>query len=106
MISPMPARKLWWGAGWIILPAWFPVERGGMNWTERIEVDSRRLAGKPVVRGTRIPVELVIGMLADGWDEPRIIAEYPPLVPEDVRACLHYAAAMLRDEKRFPLPAA
>lgn len=77
-----------------------------MNWTERIEVDPKRLAGKPVVRGTRIPVEMVVGMLADGWDEARIIAEYPTLVPDDVRACLHYAAAMLRDEKRFPLPAA
>jgi uncharacterized protein (DUF433 family) len=60
-----------------------------MNWTERIEVDPRRLAGKPVIRGTRITVELVVGMLADGWDETRIIAEYPMLVPEDVRACLH-----------------
>lgn len=77
-----------------------------MSWNERIEVDPRRLAGKPVVRGTRIPVELVVGMLADGWDEARIIEEYPALTPEDVRACLHYAAAMLRDEKRFPLPAA
>ena len=64
-----------------------------MNWTERIEVDPRRVAGKPVVRGTRITVELVVGMLADGWDETRIIAEYPMLRPEDVRACLHYAAA-------------
>jgi uncharacterized protein (DUF433 family) len=77
-----------------------------MNWTERIEVDPKRLAGKPVIRGTRITVELVVGMLADGWDETRIIAEYPMLAPDDVRACLHYAAAMLRDEKRFPLPAA
>jgi uncharacterized protein (DUF433 family) len=77
-----------------------------MNWAERIEVDPKRLAGKPVVRGTRIPVELVVGMLADGWDEDRIMAEYSILQPEDVRACLHYAAAMLRDEKRFPLPAA
>jgi uncharacterized protein (DUF433 family) len=60
-----------------------------MNWIERIEVDPRRLAGKPVVRGTRITVELVVGMFADGWDETRIIREYPMLVPEDVRACQH-----------------
>ena len=86
MISPTPPRKLWWGAGRIIFPVPPSVERGDMNWTERIEVDPKRLAGKPVVRGTRIPVELVVGMLADGWDETRIIAEYPMLVPDGVRA--------------------
>jgi uncharacterized protein (DUF433 family) len=77
-----------------------------MTWQERIEVDARRLGGKPVVRGSRIPVELVVEMVADGWSEERIRASYPSLAAEDVRACLHYAAAMLREERRFPLPAA
>lgn len=89
-----------------MLPELLLFARGRMNWTDRIEVNPKRLAGKPVVRGTRIPVELVVGMLADGWDEAWIMAEYPMLAPEDVRACLHYAAAMLRDETRFPFPAA
>ena len=40
-----------------------------VNWTERIEVDGTRLGGKPVVRGSRIPVELVVEMVADGWSE-------------------------------------
>lgn len=75
-----------------------------MDWVERIEVDPARLGGKPVVRGTRVAVELVVAMVAEGWDEGRIVAEYPGLTIEDVRACLHYAAAMLRDERRFPLP--
>lgn len=77
-----------------------------MSWQERIEIDPGRLAGKPVVRGSRIPVEFVVEMVADGWDERRILASYPSLEPEDVRACLRYAASLLREEKRFPLPAA
>lgn len=59
-----------------------------------------------MVRGTRIPVELVVEMVADGSDERRILASYPSLEVEDVRACLRYAASMLREERRFPLPAA
>lgn len=77
-----------------------------MAWQDRIEIDPARLGGKPVVRGSRIAVEMVVGMVADGWPDARIVAEFPTLTPEDVRACLHYAAAMLREERRFTLPAA
>jgi uncharacterized protein (DUF433 family) len=77
-----------------------------MTWQDRIEIDPDRLGGKPVVRGSRIAVQLVVEMVADGWPEARILAEYPTLTPDDVRACLHYAAAMLREERRFTLPAA
>ena len=77
-----------------------------MAWQDHIEVDAGRLGGKPVVRGSRIPVEQVVEMVADGWSEARIVAEYPTLTVDDVRACLRYAAAMLREERRFELPAA
>ena len=77
-----------------------------MAWQDRIEIDPARLGGKPVVRGTRIAVELVVEMVAEGWADARILAEYPTLTAADVRACLHYAAAMLREERRFALPAA
>jgi uncharacterized protein (DUF433 family) len=77
-----------------------------MAWQDRIEIDSGRLGGKPVVRGTRITVELVVEMVADGWSTERIRESYPGLTEEDVQACLHYAAALLREERRFPLPAA
>lgn len=77
-----------------------------MDWAERIEIDATRLGGKPVVRGSRVPVELVVEMVADGWSEERIRASYPTLTEADIRACLHYAAALLREEKRFRLPAA
>jgi uncharacterized protein (DUF433 family) len=77
-----------------------------MAWQDRIEVDPERLGGKPVVRGSRIAVELVVEMVADGWSVERIRESYPGLTAEDVRACLRYAAAILRDERRFALPAA
>lgn len=49
--------------------------------TDRIVVDSKILAGKPVVRGTRIAVELVVELLAAGWSHAQILASYPALVP-------------------------
>lgn len=77
-----------------------------MAWQDRIAIDHARLGGKPVVRGTRIAVELVVEMIADGWPDTDVLAEYPALTADDVRACLHYAAAMLREEQRFALPVA
>lgn len=77
-----------------------------MAWRERIEIDPARLGGRPVVKGSRIPVEMVVEMLAEGWLEERILAEYPTLAVEDVRACLRYAAAVIREERLLALPAA
>jgi len=70
---------------------------------DRIVVDSGILAGKPVVRGTRISVELVVELLAAGWSHAQILASYPPLTEEDIRACLAYASELLREEKVYPL---
>ncbi len=72
------------------------------NWRERIVLDPAVMAGKPVIRGTRIPVELVVRMLAQGVSEQDIRAEYPRLHPEDVRAALAYAASVLAQEEVFP----
>ncbi len=63
-----------------------------MGWEERIELRPEVLTGKPVVRGTRIAVEFVIELLADGWSEATIIEQYPGLMAEDIRACLWYAS--------------
>jgi len=70
--------------------------------TERIVIDPAILAGKPIVRGTRLSVEFIIGLLADGWSEAEIVAEYPGLSPEDIRACLAYARDVLQSERVFP----
>jgi uncharacterized protein (DUF433 family) len=69
---------------------------------DRIVLDSAILAGKPVIRGTRMAVEFIIGLLADGWSEADVTANYPGLSHEDVLACLAYARDRLRDERVFP----
>jgi uncharacterized protein (DUF433 family) len=71
----------------------------------RISVDPGVMAGKPVIRGTRIPVELIVRMLAQGISEQEILQEYPRLQPEDIRAALAYAADVLAGEEIFPLSA-
>lgn len=77
-----------------------------MALTGRIIVDPKILTGKPVVRGTRISVELVVELLAAGWSHEQILANYPHLSEEDIRACLAYAGELLRDEKVYPLKTA
>ena len=77
-----------------------------MALTDRIVVDRKILAGKPVVRGTRISVELVVELLAAGWSHAQILESYPHLSEEDIRACLAYASELLREEKAYPLKTA
>jgi uncharacterized protein (DUF433 family) len=68
----------------------------------RIVLDPAVLAGKPVVRGTRLSVEFIIGLLADGWSEAEVLANYPGLTHEDIAACLRYARDVLNSERVFP----
>lgn len=77
-----------------------------MSWQDRITAGPKVLVGKPVVRGTRISVELVIDLLAAGWSQEQILDSYPNLTAEDIRACLAYAGELLHSEKVFPLEAA
>ena len=74
-----------------------------MAWKERIILDPNVLAGKPVIKGTRLAVEFIIDLLAQGWSEPQILQNYPGLAPEDIRACLAYASDVLHAEKLYPL---
>ena len=55
---------------------------------DRIVLDPGILAGKPVIRRTRLSVEFIIGLLADGWSEAAIVENYPGLAHDDVSACL------------------
>ena len=68
----------------------------------RIALDPSILAGKPVVRGTRLSVDFIIGLMADGWNEAQILENYPGLTHDDVAACLAYARDILRSEKVYP----
>jgi uncharacterized protein (DUF433 family) len=70
---------------------------------QRISIDPKVMVGKPVIRGTRIPVELVVRMLAQGIPEDDILEEYLRLQLEDIRAALAYAAQVLAHEDVFPL---
>ena len=74
-----------------------------MEWRDHIAVDPQILVGKPVVKGTRISVELVIDLLAAGWTEQQVLDSYPTLEADDLRACLAYASEILHSEKVFPL---
>ena len=70
---------------------------------ERITFDPRVMAGKPVIQGTRVPVEMVVRMVAQGISDDEILREYLRLQPEDIRAALLYAAQVVADEDVFPL---
>lgn len=74
--------------------------------SKRIEINPDVLMGKPVIAGTRIPVYLILNLLASGYDENRIIEAYPDLTPEDIRAALSYAEQRMRYEEVHPLAAA
>ncbi len=70
---------------------------------ERISINPNVMVGKPVIRGTRIPVELIVKMLAQGIAETEILSEYPRLEMEDIRAALAYAAITLSNEEVIPI---
>ena len=74
-----------------------------MSWQKRIIVDENILRGKPAVKGTRLAVEFIIELLAQGWSEADILENYPGLTREDIQACLKYASAALSAEKVYPL---
>lgn len=69
---------------------------------ERISVDHRIMGGVPCIRGTRIPVATVVGMVADGMTVEEILGDFPQLAAEDVQEALRYAALAV-DERELPL---
>jgi uncharacterized protein (DUF433 family) len=70
---------------------------------DRIEINPKVMVGKPVIKGTRIPVELILRMLSQGISEEEILEEYPHLTREDIQAALAYAANALAMEEVLPL---
>jgi uncharacterized protein (DUF433 family) len=72
---------------------------------DRVEVNPDILMGKPVITGTRIPVYLILNLLASGYTQERILKAYPGLAPEDLRAALQYAEQRMRFEEVYELPA-
>ena len=70
-----------------------------MNWKDRITVDPAILVGKPIIKGTRISVELILERVADGWTTEDILTAYTHITREDVLAALNFAAELFREEK-------
>jgi len=68
----------------------------------RITVNAKQMGGVPCIRNLRIPVSTVVGMVADGMTEKKILEAYPDLVPEDIREALQYAAEAVR-EREIPI---
>jgi uncharacterized protein (DUF433 family) len=73
-----------------------------INWQDRISLDPKILVGKPVIKGTRLAVEFIIDLLANGWKESEILQNYPKLTPEDIQACLGYASSLMKSERVYP----
>jgi len=74
------------------------------HWKNRITIDPKILAGKPIIKGTRISVELILDLLANGWTAEKILENYPHLKKEDIIAVLKYATQILKEERVYPIP--
>ncbi len=77
-----------------------------MDWHEYIHSDPKILVGKPVVKGTRLAVDFLLGLYGVGWTEAQLLESYPTLTSEALRAIHAYAAECLREERIFPLAVA
>lgn len=66
-----------------------------MNWQEHITSDKAILGGKPIVKGTRLAVELIQGRLADGWTNEMLLENYPSLRSEDIKAVHAFISGVL-----------
>lgn len=76
-----------------------------MDWQDRITLNPDILVGKPIIKGTRLAVEFIIDLLAQGWSNDEILRNYPGITLADIQACLSYASAALKSEKVYPIPA-
>jgi uncharacterized protein (DUF433 family) len=73
-----------------------------MNWRERISIDPNIHHGKPCIKGTRVPVSVIVGTVADGESPERILKSWPQLTLEDVTAALWFASALAAEATAIP----
>jgi uncharacterized protein (DUF433 family) len=74
-----------------------------LDWRNHIHSDEKILAGKPVIKGTRISVELILELLSNGWTEAMILESYPNLKSDDIKAIFAYLREGVEQELYFPL---
>ena len=76
-----------------------------MNWRQYITADPNILVGKPIVKGTRLAVDFILGLYAAGWTEQQVLDNYPTLTSEALRAVFAFAAESVQDEAMYLLAA-
>ena len=74
-----------------------------MRWKDRITADPAVLVGKPIIKGTRISVDFVLSLLAQGWTEDQILENYPQLQREDLRAVFAFVQSCMIEEEYVAL---
>jgi uncharacterized protein (DUF433 family) len=105
-VEPIAFR--WVGGGEVVgdrIMAIAQFEGTVMDLHDRIVLDANILVGKPVIKGTRLAVEFVIDLMAQGWTFDEILRNYPGIEAADLQACLNYASALLKAEKIYAIPA-
>jgi uncharacterized protein (DUF433 family) len=73
------------------------------NWREKIVIDSALHHGEPCIAGTRVPVSVIVGSIADGDTPSQILDAYPQITPEDIKAALKFAAEAVNNADFVPL---
>ncbi len=76
-----------------------------IDWRKFIHSDPKILLGKPVVKGTRLSVEFILGLFAEGWSEQQVLENYPTLTTASIKAVFAFAADCMREESLYPIPA-
>lgn len=74
-----------------------------MKWQDYITSDPQILAGKPVIKGTRLSVEFILNLLAEGWSVEQILENYPNLTPESLKAVFAFVAECIREDLIYDL---
>lgn len=77
-----------------------------MNWQDYVTADPEILCGKPIVKGTRLSVEFLLGLFAMGWTPQQVLENYPQLSPEALRAVFAFAQVRIEEESYLPLKVA
>ena len=74
-----------------------------MKWQDYITSDPQILVGKPIIKGTRLSVEFILNLLAEGWSVEQILENYPDLTPESLKAVFAFVAECIREDLIYDL---
>lgn len=75
-----------------------------IDWRKHIHSNPEVLLGKPVVKGTRLSVEFLLGLFAEGWTEQQVLENYPTLTIDSLRAVFAFATDCMREESLYTIP--